>query len=206
MRPHWMLCELGIEYETREIIPRTATMNDQAFLRASTRGKVPILEHGELVIGESGAIVYYLADHFRERRSLAPPPATPERARFDDMCFFILMELDAPLYVIRRHEGLPEVYGASKTAVDAARGYFLRQMGVVEAWLASSGGPYLIGDGFSAADLLLASCTSWGQFVGIELSRPIAEHLEVVSSRDGFRMAIERNFPPEALAMLTQSP
>ena len=88
----------------------------------------------------------------------------------------VLMELDAPLYVIRRHQGLPEVYGASQTAVDAARDYFVRQTGVVETWLASGNSP-----------------------------KPLADHLEIVSSRDDFRSAFERNFPPEALATLAQN-
>jgi glutathione S-transferase len=205
LRPHWMLCELGLEYETRAIIPRSETMNDPAFRKVSGRGKVPILEHGELMIGESGAIVFYLADRFRERLTLAPLPATTERARFDEMCIFILMELDAPLYVIRRHEGLPEIYGASQTAVDAARAYFSRQTSVIEGWLENAEGSYLTGEHFSAADLLLATCSSWGRFVGIELSQPLSDHLALVTAREGFRKAFERNFTPEALAMLARN-
>jgi len=120
------------------------------------------------------------------------------------LCFFILMELDAPLYVIRRHQGLPEIYGASQTAVDAARDYFTRQTSVVERWIEKAGGAYLLGKDFSAADLLLATCTSWGRFVGIELSTPLSDHLALVSARDGFRKAVERNFTPEAMATLNR--
>ena len=68
------------------------------------------------------------------------------------------MEFDAPLYVIRRHQGLPEIYGASQTAVDAAEGYFTRQAGVIEEWLTSKG-PYLMGSEFCGADLLLGTCS-----------------------------------------------
>lgn len=204
IRAHWALCELGIDYQTREIIPRTPSMDDPEFLQRSTRGKVPILEHGDLTIGESAAIIFYLADRYRDRLSLTPEPGTETRARFDEMCFFILMELDGPLYVIRRHQGLPEIYGASKTAVDAARQYFLRQTQVVEEWLTDAG-PYLMGDAFGAADILLGSCESWARFIGIELPPKLAAHLETVSSREGFKQAFANNFPPAALAELARN-
>ena len=199
-----MLCELGVAYETREIIPRTDTMDDPAFLAVSRRGKVPILEHGDLVMGESGAIVNYLADRYADRVRLAPPPVTVERTRYDEIFCFILMELDAPLYVIRRHKGLPEIYGASPTAVKSAEEYFRRQAGVIEDWL-SSDGPHLMDRGFTGADLLLGTCSAWAQFVGIELSETLARHLARVSERDGFKAARARNFPPAAMAMLSAS-
>ncbi len=196
-----MLCELGLEYETREIVPRTDSMNDPDFLEVSRRGKVPILEDGELVIGESGAIVFHLADRYREHATLAPEPATDARARFDDLCLFTLTELDAPLYVIRRHEGLPEIYGESPAAVDSAREYFLRQAGEPEARL-SDGRPYLLGEDFSAADLLLASCLGWARFVDVALPEALEGHLARCSAREAFERARDRNFPPAAMAML----
>jgi glutathione S-transferase len=78
IRPHWALAELGVEYETRAIIPRTPSMEDPEFLSVSRRGKVPILEHDDLVIGESGAIVFWLAEHFRDRDRVE---LAPERSR-----------------------------------------------------------------------------------------------------------------------------
>ena len=203
IRAHWVLCELGVEYETREIIPRTDSMNDPAFLSVSTRGKVPILQHGALTLGESGAIVLYLADRYSDRLTLTPEPSTTERARFDEMYSFIMTELDAPLYVIRRHEGLPDIYGASQTAVDAARDYFLRQANVIETWLAS--GPYLLGEKFSAVDILAASCAMWAQFIGIDLPARLAEYLAGISARDGAKQAFQNNFTPKAMAELSKN-
>ncbi len=204
LRAHWTLCELGVDYEWHEIIPRTESMNDPAFLAVSQRGKVPMLEHGSLVIGESGAITLYLADHYRDRAVLAPPPATAERAVFHDRFVFTLMELDAPLYIIRRHEGLADVYGESKVAATSAREYFLRQSGVAGQWLEDTG--FLFGDTWSVADIMLATCTAWAELVGIELAPPLAKHLEAARARNAFVRAAERNFPPAALAMLAAQP
>ena len=97
IRAHWALQELGLAYETRPLIPRTKRMDDPEFRRLTLRGKVPFLEDGDVAIGESGAIVFHLADRYRDRGPLAPERATAERAVFDDLCLFILTELDAPL-------------------------------------------------------------------------------------------------------------
>jgi glutathione S-transferase len=204
MRVHWMLHELGLTYETREIIPRTPSMDTPEFASRSRRGKVPILEEGDLVFGESGAIVVHLADTHRDRSVLAPPPATPDRAHFDDVFFFTLTELDAPLYIIRRHQGLADVYGAAPVAVASARDYFLRQTGEIERRLAD-GRPHVLGDAFSAADLMLTSCFVWAKTLGIALSPSIEEHLARCTDRDAFRSAMKENFTPAAMEMLRQT-
>lgn len=200
MRPHWMLAELGLEYETREILPRTPGMEAPDFKGLNGRGKVPVLEHGDLIIGESGAIVFYLADQFRARARLSPLPGSRERAIFDDLCLFILMELDAPLYVIRRHGGLPEVYGDSPVAVRSAGEYFMRQVGEMDRRL-TDGRPFLMGDDFSGADLLLATCLAWAGFVDIELSPRLDGYLALLGEREGYSRAVSRNFPPAASAL-----
>jgi len=201
MRAHWILTELNLLYETREILPRTEGMEDPEFRALNHRGKVPVLQHGDLIIGESGAIVFYLADRFRERCVLAPAAETSDRAVFDDLCFFTLMELDAPLYVIRRHAGLPDLYGESPVAVKSAGEYFLRQAGVMERRLAD-GRNFLMGDVFSGADLLLSTCLAWARMVHLELP-PHLEAFQVrISRREAYRAASERNFPPSARALL----
>lgn len=202
VRAHWMLLELGLDYETRPVLPRSDAMNDPELLRWTRRGKVPFLEDGEVRIGESGAILFYLADRYRERGAFAPAPGTPERAVFEDLAFFVLTELDATtLYVLRRHEGLPEVYGAAPEACTAARAYFLRQLADVERRLAD-GRPYLLGETFSAVDILLVSCLAWAQFLDIPLGERLVAYRDGVATRPGYRDAFRRNFPPEALAAL----
>jgi glutathione S-transferase len=101
-----MLAELDLDYETRAILTRTEGMQDPAFRALSGRGKIPLLEDGDLMIGESAAIAIYLADRYRDRAVLAPLAGSNERAVHDELCFFIMTEMDALLYVIRRHEGL----------------------------------------------------------------------------------------------------
>ena len=196
-----MLCELGLEYETREIIPRTSSMDDPDFRRLGQRGKVPILEHGDVAMGESGAILLWLADRYRDRAVLAPEPGSDARAVFDDLCLFSLMELDAPLYIVRRHEGLADVYGEAPTAVASAKEYFTRQSGEMLRRL-SDGRAHLMGDDFSAADILLSTCLAWAQTVDIGLPEVLTAYQTRVTAREAFGRAARTNFTPAAMAML----
>lgn len=198
MRPHWTLAELGLEYEVEELLPRSPAMESATFKAISPRRKVPMLEHGDLIVGESGAIVFHLVDHYQDRVSLAPPSGSDERAIFDDVCLFALMELDAPLYIIRRHQGLPAIYGESPVAVDSAREYFLRQSGEIARRL-SDGRPYTLGDDFSAADILVSTCLTWADFVGIQVADPLLDYQARVTSRAAFGLASKRNLPPAAI-------
>ena len=127
LRVHWTLRELQLDYTTHPVIPRTPAMDTAEFLAVSPGRKVPALRHGALVLTESAAITRYLMDNFAaEHWSVA------ERAQIDQLTFFALTELDATaLYVIRRHEGLPAIYGAAPGAVTAAYAYADRQLTVL---------------------------------------------------------------------------
>ncbi len=47
IRAHWMLLELGLEYESRPIGSRTGeTMTDE-FMRLNPRHKIPVRERGD---------------------------------------------------------------------------------------------------------------------------------------------------------------
>ena len=200
-RPHWMLAELGLDYETREIITRTKGMESPELRALSKRGKIPLFEDGDLMIGESAAIVLYLADRYRDHGTFAPESGTNDRARHDELCFFIMSEMDAALYVIRRHAGLPEIYGESSTAVDAARAYFLRSTEEIESRL-NDGRPYLLGSRFSVADLLLKTCLDWAGFVQIAVPDALESYSTALASRKPYRVAMEKNFTPAAMAAL----
>jgi glutathione S-transferase len=201
LRPHWMLAELGLEYETIEIITRTKSMDSAEFAALSKRKKVPLFEDGDLMIGESAAIILYLADRYRDLGSFAPEPDTNDRARHDELCFFIMSEMDAALYIIRRHGGLPEIYGASTTAVESAKAYFLRSSEEVGDRM-RDGRAYLLGDRFSCADLLLKTCLDWAGFVSIELTEPLSAYSARIAERPAYGVAMAKNFTQASLAAL----
>ena len=111
------------------------------------------------------------------------------------------MELDAPLYVIRRHGGLPDVYGESEVAVESAGKYFLRGVEVMDRRLAD-GRPFLLGESFSGADLLLATCLAWAQIVELTLTPRLEDFQVRIGTREPFKRAMAVNFPPGAARLV----
>jgi len=80
------------------------------------------------------------------------------------------------------HEGLSDLYGASPEACAAARAYSVRQAEhLAETRLADS--PYLMGNRFNAADLLLPTCLDWARFAKIELDEALTRYRKRVPPR-----------------------
>ncbi len=194
-RPHWMLHELGIDYEPKLIGSRTGETQQPAFLELNPKEKIPVLVDGDFVLTESVAIVTYLGDHYGSDKQprLVPAANTRARARYNEWMSFIQMELDAhTLYVIRRHKDLAELYGAAPAAIDAAIAGFTKQVRVAQLRLESS--HYLLGDEFSAADLVLMTCLAWAKACGIELAAAFAPYMAELEARDAYQNAAKLNF------------
>ncbi len=69
IRAHWAAREVGIDYETRPIRPRTGETETTKFLAINPRGKVPALVDGELVLTESMAILNHFATTYGDPAS-----------------------------------------------------------------------------------------------------------------------------------------
>jgi len=190
LRAHWTLQELGLTYGTTPIRSRTPEQTSAAYRAVNPLQKIPVLEIDGLRYGESGAIALELAARFRARADLWPEAA---RARVLEWCFYVAMELDATsLYVIRRHGDLPEIYGAAPAAVSGARDYWLKQAAKAEMAL-GDGRPWLLGETFSVADILLGSCLGWAARRGAALPQALRDYETRLHARPGYRRAAEAN-------------
>jgi glutathione S-transferase len=193
LRAHWVLAELGLEYECKPIGSRTGETQTDEFSRLNPKQKIPVLVDGDLVLSESAAIVTYLADTYGTEQRLTPAPGSLERAHYDEWVSFILMELDAhTLYVMRRHRDLANLYGEAPNAIAAAIEGFRKQVAVAEARLDESA--FLLGDWFSAADLLLTTCLEWAHLYGVDLTAPLFAFKEQQKQRPAYQAAFEANF------------
>ena len=165
------------------------------FTAINPRQKIPALQDGALVITESAAIITYLSDRYGTPESALLPADPIQRAQCLEWCFFLVSEIDATaLYVMRRHVGLPQIYGEAPVAVEAAAAYFARQMGQVERTLAD-GRSYLMGDRFTAADILLSTCITWAVGYQIPVAESVRAFNERATSRPAFQAAQACNKP-----------
>jgi len=195
LRAHWALAYLGLDYETRPIRTRTPDMEGAAFRALNPRGKIPTLVDGGLVLTESPAIVAYLAERYSNGERRLIPEGVVDRARYFEWMSFISMELDATsLYVLRRHEGLPEVYGAAPEACAVARAYFDRMLGAATVRL-DDGRRYLLGDALTGVDILMTTCLDWAKRYGFGLPHAFAEYRERIDAEPSTAAALQANRP-----------
>ncbi len=162
----WMLEELGQPYRA-ELLDYGTTMKAPAYLAINPMGKVPALRHGATVVTECAAICAYLADVFPEA-GLAPPPADPLRGPYFRWLFFAAGPVEAA--VSNRALGFEAPPGRERML---GYGTYADAMDTLER--AVSGGAYLVGGRFSAADVYLGSQIGFGLQFGTIEKRPAFE-------------------------------
>lgn len=198
IRVHWALTEVGVPYETRPIGARTGETKSAEFTAVTARQKIPVLQHGDVVLTESVAIVAYVSDSFAADHNRLLPQTTLGRARCLEWCAFALSELDATaLYILRRHRDLAHIYGAAPAVCEAATAYFGQQMRALDRALADDR-PYILGDAFSAADIVLSSCLDWADRYDVAVSAAARSYNARVTSRPAHAVAKTRNVRPAA--------
>lgn len=200
LRAHWLLHEMGLDYDFVPARPRGPESTAPEFLALNPRHKIPVLQHGTLVLTESAAIVQYISEVFPAPDHLYVPADAAGRARVAEWAFFAMTELDAhSLYVIRKHVDLQHLYGDAPAAVAAARTYFTQQLEKMAPRIGIEH-PYLVGDRLSTADILLASCLYWGRSIAIPMPESVMAYLERLSARHAFQEAVARTFPGREVA------
>ncbi len=183
MRVIWMLEELGEPYEIDPIRPR----GEEA--RAyNPMAKVPSLKTPEGTICDSVAILTYLAD---KHGMLTYPAGTMARARQDFATQTIVAEVDAALWTAAKHSfALPEDWRVPEIK-PTARKEFARGMAALEAIKGDD--PFLAGDQFTIADLLLGQCSGWALAAKFELpGGDFGDYLKSLSKRPAMQRALKR--------------
>ena len=184
----WALHELGVDYDLKRIKTRTADMDGDDFVAISPGKKIPALQHGDIRLVESGAIVFHLYNHFSANNH-----NLVETSEILKWSFFALMELDATaLYVMRRHRDLPNIYGQAPAAVSSSAEYFDRQSAVVADAL-TDGRKFLVGESLTAADIFMSSCCAWAIAYGLSLPVALADYHSNLMQRHAYLEASEVN-------------
>ena len=171
-RVTWMLEEIGTDYDYVKVALREEAGRRPEFLALNPGGKVPVLVDGELVLTESVAIVTYLGDKFPAAR-LVPAPGSVERPHFLKWCCFVISELEQGLWTLSKHQyALPEEQRVP-AVLATARWEFQRAADVLVQGLGDNA--YILGDRFSAADILIGHTLRWARNMVGELGSAALE-------------------------------
>ena len=198
IRPHWALHELKLPYARKPILPRTGETETPEYTALNPRQKVPLLQDRDLTIGESAAIIAYLAKTYPNEAITLLPRDPANYARWLEWCFFIVTELDSTsLYVMRRHgniKGLSHIYGNAPEVVIQAAEYFRKQLKHVDVAL-SDGREFLLGDQFTTADILLTTCLTWAVDYQVGICDSAQSYLDRIVTRSAYLEASVANKP-----------
>ncbi|GLQ32269.1 glutathione S-transferase family protein [Litoribrevibacter albus] len=190
LRVTWLLEELELDYEYHLINFAKGESQSPEFLAINPAGKVPALEIDGQVIFESGAIVTFLADKYASGK-LIPNAGTVERARHDQWSYFVLTELEQPLWTMGKHKfAIPKEYRVAEVLPTAAW-EFQRALTVLSKGLGDK--EYILGDSFSVADLLIAQTLRWGLSFKQAIEQPnLIDYLNRMESRSARSLADQR--------------
>jgi glutathione S-transferase len=197
--PHVLLREIGAPFELKLVDRAKGAHRQPDYLRLNPNGLIPVLVDGGLVLYETAAICLYLADKF-PAAALAPAPGTPERAHFYKWLVWLGNSPQATL----KHYFYPErmvddgdtaAAAQVKAHAQAQVGEMLRQL---DAQLAASGGPWLLGAAYSALDAYAFMLCRWTRGFDDKPARDyshIAPYLQHVLERP----AVQLSFDAEGL-------
>ena len=175
----WLLEEAEARYE-RELIDIRAQMQDtDDFRRINPMGKVPVLVDGKAVVSEQGAICVFVADRMPQA-GLAPAPEDPLRGPYLKWLFFVGNCIE-PAYM-QAHLGF------TATKSQAAWGSHGLVVDVLDGALRN--GPWILGERFSAADIMIGCAVWFGLAFGLLEERDsFLAYRKRCMARPGFQRA-----------------
>jgi glutathione S-transferase len=177
----WMLEELGVPYEIKAMSLERSDQKKPDYLAINPMGKVPAIEHKGVIITEAAAICAYLADEFPAAKLSAPVGDTRRGLHFKWL-FFAPVCLEQAIIDRLHNRALAPARASSYGDYDTV-------MDTVAA--AVETGPFLLGEQFTAADVVLGSTMQWGTMMKALPTRP---EFTAYLGRLQRRPALQRSF------------
>jgi glutathione S-transferase len=177
-----LLEELGVPYDLHVLDLKKNEQRAPTYLAVNPMGKVPAILHGDALVTEQPAIFIYLADLFPQA-GLAPALGDPLRGPYLRWLAFYGSSFEPAITdLAMKREPTPPMmcpYGDYDT-----------MLATLTAQLRA--GPYLLGERFSAADILWGSSLVWATMFKLVPELPeVMAYIDRVASRPAVRRAAE---------------
>ena len=159
----WLLEEAGVAYELVNIDLQKGEHKRPEFLAINPAGKLPALEDGGTKVFEGAALCLYIADRYPAAR-LAPALDSPHRGRYLSLMVYAVAQIEPAMgdAILK----LPPAPQRGWTDYETCKDVVERELGA---------GPYLFGDWFTAADIMIGSMFIWQRMLGTPSGRPKLE-------------------------------
>ena len=178
----WLMEETGVPYKRVLIDIHKGSQRTLEFLAVNPMGKVPALQDGEATMAEAAAICAYVAERYPEAK-LAPDLGDVHRAKYLYWLFYAPGCIEPAIAQIATKMEL--------NPVAAGWGDAQRVFDVLEAALEE--GPWILGQQFSAADIVIGSGLNFAvRDFKMVPSRPAFDrYLDRCAARPAFKRAGE---------------
>ena len=160
-----LLEELNVEYELHALDFKAEAQRQPPYLAINPMGKVPAIKHGDTVITEQGAVFIYLADFF-PAAGLAPALRDSLRGAYLRWIVFYGSCFE-PALIDRAQKREPAPRSTSPYAdYDTMLKTLTDNL---------ERGPYMLGENFSAADVLWGTALGWTTNFGLVPRTPVVD-------------------------------
>lgn len=190
-RALWALEEAGLDYEYiavnfgSEEGPHGSRSPE--YMAINPQGKVPTLIDGGLTLTESGAMLNHIARKAPEK-NLIPAHNEALLARYDEILFFVLSDLEQPLWTNGKHRfALPEEQRIPQM-LETATWEFAKAQRALHHHL--EGRDFIIGDSFSAADIAVAHTINWADRFKFQVDAELLKYRDFHYQRPAARKAL----------------
>ena len=190
----WLCEELRLSYQLECYDREPITLQaPEALRKVHWTGTSPVIQDGDVILAESGAIFEYILTRYAQGRL----SLTPDHPHYADYLLWLhrangTMQPGLIYLMFSRLSGKPdEDFGIQLTQKRINENFE-----AMDAQLAKF--PYLAGDEFTAADCMsVVSMTTLRLFIpySLELYPNIVKYLERVSSREAYKRAVEKGDP-----------
>jgi glutathione S-transferase len=180
----FLLEELGADYDMRVLDLQKGEQRQSGYLAVNPMGKVPAIVHDGALVTEQGAVYTYLADLYPEA-GITPAIGDPLRGPYLRWLFFYGSSFE-PALVDRSQKREPappatSPYGDYDTMLKTLFDQLAR-------------GPYLLGERFTAADVLWGSALRWTTMFKLVPETPtVKAYVERVTSRPAAQRAAKKD-------------
>lgn len=182
----WLLEELELPYELErvEFLPTSS----EFFVQKTPLGKLPTLVDGDVVMCESGAIVEYVLERYGAGR-LAPPVGSPKRAAYLQWLHFAESTAFPPLGIVVWLTRYRDDAGSHERLIADARARAAAGLEFLERQIGEN--TYLIGDEFTAADVMMGFTLTAARLLGVldERFPHVDAYLNRLQARPAFQKA-----------------